>query len=1199
MAPLARYDGLLDCHRGLSPVAITLLIMLIFFPLFVLSQCSTLQAQELEFVVLNTCVHKEQNKTSLTERNCYAHVGCSLCMICRYRVSSGGEDYCAGREATNLTVVPCGRRRVERGALIRDTLVELNRTKCALTVEFTNLTADMEGGYHCMDLETGNSATRKFEIGEPPVAPTNISVVYSRRPGKHRIALKLNPVKTGRDLNALGTTWAIKYKWRDDNYQECSLKSMKCGNLGADAICQPCVIKMDYSGCCQYTGFGHINRPITFLITVSNMFGEVSVSKKFHLYNWVKPRAVGQLQRVGRNESALKVRVSSSRSLDACHYLLMRDHQQPLKVQWTLDLLSAREQSLLLKDSREFYDDYGFVRNLEDDQAAVSRAVAALFPKTSQHLLWKSEHRNPCDKDVSAQSWEFTGLPFPGYHYGVSVQSWARYPGDTGFLNLSLAMTEEVAPLEGPELHDSFAYCDTAKAPVTCMLYFKEIPRSKRGSGVVNYTVTVALMNACSPSLSGRRSGQEGQPWSEHAGSQANSALIHDLQAGEEYNVTVQAYNAKGASPASSKVLHVYGTPPPTAPRNVVLEYMKSESEWFYHLTWSGSRSADSPDPVQYYAHHCNATDLQLEERTGSNHNIKVAEKPLKCVTNMVSIPVKGSGGFRFSQPPPKSDLKAAFFVSAVIGDGISSGLHKVGCFYNKDTLPKKVDHFQVENTSHALRVVFSLPCGSDINDPHGRPRRYAIGIVKLTHPRQEGCGSLMQKSDVYSRTLSPHDDLQAPVVYKRDDLEPDTLYLVGVNVADPSIRDHWTCMKARTTDTDETVVMIIFAISAVIFVVFVICFILYCLRRTRKKNAKFGLQKEDFRTDHFTGLEKFKERRMSWESDIEGCNNGLEGPPEVVKNGLPRYHPLLMTTPLKSRVLPNEDDGASADDDDDSNEDDTEDSRSGSEEDSDDDGEVSEDNAEDGGHGVEQPLVSSSSTPLQHAPASPEEDRALFHTQRPSRQNGRKTSEDKERCAEEKPFRLDPMPQSDLKVGTPSTTPAFASESTYPQSSSSLLGSENQTHHLPDRPEHYNPNPAPRASHHQSFSAGESETGLSAGQGVCQVVPQHTRTIGQYSIEDILKDAATSFDLAAMGSGAEGGGSDRQSEPLVMEDIIRAAAMCPWRNSLEEDVDLGVHGAGDLSACRRDSACFTISTSGAGSVKELDAESESGTGNS
>lgn len=1211
MARLARYVGRHDLSWCGIQVEMTLLTLLICFPLYVLPQCYTPAAQELEFVVQHTCMSSEQMKPKLESRNARAHVGCNMRMLCRYRVSDRGEDYCADRSTTNLTVYKC------EGSRSKDRLVVLNKTKCELTVEFTNMTMDMRGRYVCTDSEANLSQQRNIEVGEAPVAPTNITVVYSP---KKDIVLRLNPMKTGRDLGDKGTLWRVTYKWKESlGFQDCHRKPRKC-RPQEHGICEPCVIRLNhYNGCGQYTGFGILSSDIIFHINVTNMFGEASVEKTFILTNWVKPKAIGELLRRKRNKSSLTVKVNSILDIDQAHCSLMKKY--PLKLQWTVDLVSAREQTLLFREGQEFFNKTGFVRNLEEDEAALSHTIVASFPKTSEQVPWNSK-QGMCQQYIKGQNWRFTDLPFAGYHYNVSVQSFARYPGDTGFMNVSLTVTEETAPQVGPELHDSFAYCDTTKTLVSCVLYFKEIPRSKRGSAIVSYTVTVTLRNNCSVPHSGQKCSETTSPFSEEVGSQANSVLVRNLQVWQEYNVSLQAKNAKGSSPVSTKILRVYGAQSPKiAPYNIVLETLESG---VYHLSWANPET-DNRSQIQYYVHHCNATALHLEKRTddGSDRSMKAAKEPLNCVTNMVSIPFGDSNEFRFRQPSVKGGLEAAFFVSAVTGDGISSGLQKVDCFYKKDTFPKEVDNFRVENATRALRVVFSLPCGKDIRYPHGRPQHYAIGIIKAKGSQLKDCIKLMQQSEFYSRPLFLKDNLQE-VVYKKGGLEPNTLYLVGVSVQE----GWWRCTIARPTDDVESLVeLVTFAVIMVtiLSLVVAVCVARHCWRGTKKKRAMFGLKKEDLRVPFFQDVPT-KEVKRSLEEVESGIGESTSSSAipipshsasqedlPVIRDGTNRY-PAFGTRGTQRYPCIRTDleqDNSSAEEGD-SDEEETEDSRSGREEDDDDDddSEGSDASVEDSSSSVEQPLLSSGSRQpesLQEArlnslQPSQAESRASLSTKY-SRQSERKPSSynDEERD-EENTFSLDPLPLSDTRVSTPPTTHALSSDLTRPHSSSSLLGSKNQLLCQPDTLENHNSNPVCHTP--QDFSLDKCqtlETGNSDGQGACQIVPQDSNPVDQFSIDDILQDAENSLNCSTDGAGAKQGAC-RTSDPFVMEDVLRAAAMCPRRNSPNRSADFQVNAAAglqDFKASSRDSACFSSSVAGTESVGDTDAESETGTVNS
>ena len=78
-------------------------------------------------------------------------------MVCQYENHT--EDFCSMRNATNLRVDPPKPE-------LENRITILNSTKCSLTVQFENMTADFHGRYNCLDdLNSGIFIPRIIHVG--------------------------------------------------------------------------------------------------------------------------------------------------------------------------------------------------------------------------------------------------------------------------------------------------------------------------------------------------------------------------------------------------------------------------------------------------------------------------------------------------------------------------------------------------------------------------------------------------------------------------------------------------------------------------------------------------------------------------------------------------------------------------------------------------------------------------------------------------------------------------------------------------------------------------------------------------------------------------------------------------------------------------------------------------------------------------
>ena len=93
----------------------------------------------------------------------------------------------------------------------------------------------------------------------------------------------------------------------------------------------------------------------------------------------VKPGPVNSIRLRSRGPSWLTVSVKAPKHFDLAHFNAIPNKSNALAVNYTVELLSPKEQSLLHHDSKQFSKTYGFVRNLEEDEAALRQTLASDF----------------------------------------------------------------------------------------------------------------------------------------------------------------------------------------------------------------------------------------------------------------------------------------------------------------------------------------------------------------------------------------------------------------------------------------------------------------------------------------------------------------------------------------------------------------------------------------------------------------------------------------------------------------------------------------------------------------------------------------------------------------------------------------------------------------------------------------------------
>ncbi|XP_070194229.1 uncharacterized protein [Littorina saxatilis] len=657
----------------------------------------------------------------------------------------------------------------------------------------------------------------------------NLSLVYEPR----------RSIRLWTPYKKPNATWTVRYRWDVNRRKRCSKESdFQCEDVSPEGQCSPCFIQLSaYDGYCQYRGQGTVLNTVNFKLSIHNE----SASHRFYLPDWIKPGPVDNIQVQHRGSSWLTLRLSPPARFDQCH-LKHANGDNSLVFNYTVDLVSLKEQSLLQEEGRLFYETYGFVRHLEDDELALSQTVRSAFPRHFEPQVWKSNESEFADHP-SKQTRNVTQLPLAGYYYNISVHTRAHYPGATVWIR---AETDESAPEEGPGLHPSFAYCpSTSEHCAACIIYFKEIPRPRRGGTILNHTLTLTLRNTGDISAGtncGSKSNMEAS-----TGGHNNTIYIPSLPVGAVYTVSLQAFNSKGPSPSTTAVLHVRAPAPPFAAEDIVVE----SSGATYEMSWrSGQEFSDIK--VRYTVHTCSALPLQLSGN-GSNHTAgpSLPPQPLNCVTNMVSkeLPENHPNSHTFVALPRGRGLTPVFFLSTTTPTNLTSGLLPVDYFYAKNSVPAKVKSLDVQamdNDPGGIKVKFRLPCGHHLDYNYGRPDSYPIGVEK-------GDGSVNQCSKRMTTPVGHCKDqikgnIKETVTYDRRGLKHGSNYCVCIYMFarnDVFRRGMGFCKTFKTGTEPESstpfpVLLVSVAVAAIVGLVIIICGTRKCTQHYQQQQKKF-----------------------------------------------------------------------------------------------------------------------------------------------------------------------------------------------------------------------------------------------------------------------------------------------------------------------------------------------------------------------
>ncbi|KAK7099672.1 hypothetical protein V1264_022750 [Littorina saxatilis] len=812
------------CNQRCVTTAWYRLLISIMFRLLLLSillQARYIGPQRMGLYVLESCVGNPQLNNTGLPGNFNFIAGCTARVNCKYLNVT--EDYCSKRDTTDLAVTPCIKPipacDFPNRSLILSSMVEVQKTKCNIIVDIQNITTQFDGGFTCVDGDyPGVERFRNVNVGGVPETPQNLSFVYEL---SGNIVLWLDPVKQGYELNDNHTTWNIRFDWLN-SIQTCSKKSdSECKQLNPEGLCQPCFIKLNkYEGCGQYASQGSVFNKINFTISVTNKFATVpAVIQSFFSPDWIKPGPVSSILIQKINGSQFSLEVEGPKGFDQCHFREIKTESNKPVYNYTVDLVSLREQSLLQNKGKLFYETYGFVRNLEDDELALSQTDHSAF---SQHemYMWESNRKNVKAKKLKPQKKVITGLPFAGYWYNISVQTKAHYWGKTIWVK---EMTSETAPRKGPQLDDNFAYCSLInESCAVCLIYFKEIPRIQRGSAVLNHSLSLTLLNEDI----GMQSKCGNSRIEETTGGHNNTFRVVGLAVGGVYNISLRASTSEGWSPNTTAVLHVLPSPPTFAAQDIVLESSGSS----YDLSWKPGRIPENTQ-LRYIVHNCSAIALQLFPDGGysGGNESTLPTVPLNCVTNMASkeLSENHTNSLTFDDVPRDRGLTPVFFLSTVTPTNLISGLLPVDCFYTKSRVPEKVKSLDVqvmENDPSHVKVKFQLPCGQDLDYNYGRPDRYGIGVEKddgsvKCSKRMTGSGLRYQISGNLTETVE----------YDKMGLEHDSNYCVCVYLFarnDVFRQNEGFCKTFKTgTEPESTFpVWLIVTLAAIVGIVFLIC---------------------------------------------------------------------------------------------------------------------------------------------------------------------------------------------------------------------------------------------------------------------------------------------------------------------------------------------------------------------------------------
>ncbi|XP_025110796.1 uncharacterized protein LOC112574142 isoform X1 [Pomacea canaliculata] len=521
---------------------------------------------------------------------------------------------------------------------------------------------------------------------------------------------------------------------------------------------------------------GNVSNNITFMVNVSNKFVNKTVNssmnRSFYLPRFVRPDAV-KPELVKAGDSWLSINVSLSKVMhgfDHCKLMKNGPQDSRLRLEYTVHKASEEEEHRLRPERNRFREEFGFYRNLPDDERAlVTLNGTSDFPQTKvQKWICRNQTLNV----------NITGLA-PYSHYNITFNLLGKYRGLGSSLNN--VMTKESEPLRSPLFGISPYSCFSGENDrISCVIYFEEIPRILRHASVTNY-----ILEGFGLTDGHQRIRPECRNFTVKADGQNNSILVENLIQGCVYNISLTAETSmKQNSLSATYILNARDIGKEVEVEVVVDKLNKSHDS--YTMFWNNAAWEQTED-VKYYIHYC---------YTGT----KSAQSYI-CMNNLVTQ--QENSTWRSSKMLVESYIKPTFFISAV-QNGKTSGMVKEKWRYCMHKDPVKVKSLAVRSMpvdSTQLEVVFER-ADTDADDCTGRPVYFEISWKECSN----GCKPF-QDSNNYLKVDAYH---KGPVTL--NGLTDSTDYCVWVKaVGSNNISSSWTCRAAMTGKSNTRVIIVAF----------------------------------------------------------------------------------------------------------------------------------------------------------------------------------------------------------------------------------------------------------------------------------------------------------------------------------------------------------------------------------------------------
>ena len=91
---------------------------------------------------------------------------------------------------------------------------------------------------------------------------------------------------------------------------------------------------------------------------------------------------MNSIRPIHNGPSWLSVKVTAPQHFDLAHFDSITNKNNALALEYTVDLLPPEKQSLVHNEGKQFYEMYHFVRNLEDNEAALNQTLVSTFPRS-------------------------------------------------------------------------------------------------------------------------------------------------------------------------------------------------------------------------------------------------------------------------------------------------------------------------------------------------------------------------------------------------------------------------------------------------------------------------------------------------------------------------------------------------------------------------------------------------------------------------------------------------------------------------------------------------------------------------------------------------------------------------------------------------------------------------------------------------